>query len=321
MRAPIVKGALCVGASLSLLAGSAEAHAAARAHTRAVALRGTVVHRVFRAHSFVIAARGGRLVAVHALRSPRLGTRVSLRAVRLRDGTYRVAGRERRLGRATRVRVSGRVSFVNARMREFVLSAPGVSMLVQMRHSAARLADALPTLGSEVSAVGTLDDQGQLDGDSYQTVAVPSGTWTVDLEGVVLAVDPSSSTITVSADDDDQSGAVITVSVPSTFNIADYSVGEEVELLVEPTGTDTATLLGSADDQNSQSAGDAQDEQGQNPGDQGDQQADDQGDQQVDDQGDQGDQQAGDEGDQGDQVDQQAGSSADAGSASTDSGS
>ena len=314
MRAAIMRGALGAGASICLLAGAAQADAAPSRHARMIVVRGTVVHHVFRAHSFVVAARGGRLVAVHAPRSPQLGERLALRAVRLHDGTYRLLGRERRLGRASHVRISGHVSFVNARGREFVLSAPGVSMLVRMRRSAARDAESPPVVGSEVSATGILDDNGEITADSYQAESAPSGTWTVDLEGVVLAVDPGSSTIAVSADDDRQSGAAITVSVPNTFDIADFRVGEEVELLVEPTGTDTATLLGSADDQNAQSAGDVQDEQGQDPGAQGDQQADDQGDQGADDRGDQnaddqGDQmdQQGD--DQGDQVDQPGGDS------------
>jgi hypothetical protein len=234
---------------------------------------------------------------------------VSLRAVRLRDGTYRLLS-ERVLKSADvrRLRLRGVVSFIDNRQHQFTLSAPGVSMIVhesvRRAHIADRLSMALgtaatPTLGSVVTTTGTLGGDGSFDAEDVQTTAT---TTSYDLEGVVLSVDQAAGTITVSADDDNFSGASITVTVPATLDISMFNVGEEVELYVQPTGATTATLLGSADDQGSQSAGDQGDQQGQNPGDQGDQgdqSAGDQGDQQSQGSGDQGDQQSQASGDQG----------------------
>ena len=221
-----------------------------------------------RAHSFVVADRAGRLYAVHAVRGPRIGSEVVVRARRLRNGTYQLQ-RSQGVGHASRrVRIRGVVSYVNPRTGAFTLSAPGVSMIVLRPHGrsahVAGAADAAPPVGSQVVATGTVDDQGDLEDQSVQTVGTQTNG--IDLEGTVLAVDQTAGTITVSADDSEQSGASVTVTVPSSLDISQFAVGDEVELIVQPTGSGTATLLGSADDQNAQAANDGTDQQGDNPG-------------------------------------------------------
>jgi hypothetical protein len=159
------------------------------------------------------------------------------------------------------------VSYVNRRTGEFTLSAPGVSMLVvHARRRAIRAADAAgtPSVGSEVVAIGTVDDRGDLEDQTVQTVG--RDTSGIELEGTVLAVDTTARTISVSSDDDDQSGATMTVTVPSGLDISQFTHGEEVELVVQPTSATMATLLGSADDADAQSADDQAQEQGDNPG-------------------------------------------------------
>ncbi len=251
-------GALAATAALGGMAGAAEANT----------LRGAVVHHNRRAHSFVVADRAGRLYAVHAAHAPRLGSEVVLRAKRLRNGTYQLQG-ERRVGRAgRRVRIRGVVSYVDRRTGAFTVSAPGVSMLVVRPHSrvahVAGAADAPPPVGTQVVATGTVDGQGDLEDQSVQSVGTQTNG--IDLEGTVLAVDQTAGTITVSADDSEQSGASVTVTVPSTLDISQFTTGEEVELIVQPTGPGTATLLGSADDQSAQTANDSSNQQGNNPG-------------------------------------------------------
>jgi hypothetical protein len=227
--------------------------------------KGAVVHHNQRAHSFVVADWAGHLYAVHAAHAPRLGSEVVVSARRLRDGTYQLQ-RSHRAGRAGRkLRVRGVVSYVDRRTGAFTLSAPGVSMLVVHSHRlAAGTADATPPVGSVVVVTGTVNDQGELEDQSVQS----EGTQTngIDLEGTVLSVDPTAGTITVSADDSEQSGGSVLVTVPSPLSVSQFTPGEEVELLVQPTGTGTATLLGSADDQNAQSANNSQDQQGDSPG-------------------------------------------------------
>jgi hypothetical protein len=169
------------------------------------------------------------------------------------------------------VRIRGTVSYVDRRTGAFTVSAPGVSMLVvRGRGRAAHVASSPsspPPVGSQVVVTGTVDDQGDLQDQSVQTTGTQSSG--VDLEGTILSVDSTAGTITVSADDSEQSGAAVTVTVPSSLNIAQFTPGEEVELIVQPTGAGTATLLGAANDQNAQTANDSTDQQGVNPGEDG----------------------------------------------------
>jgi hypothetical protein len=81
---------------------------------QAQTIRGTVVHHNSRAHSFVIANAKGRLTAVHAARSPQIGTTVLARVHRLRNGTYALL-HLRRTGRRTHVLAHGVVVSVHRR--------------------------------------------------------------------------------------------------------------------------------------------------------------------------------------------------------------
>jgi hypothetical protein len=233
---------------------------------QAAVVHGTVVHRNARAGSFVVADRAGHLYAIHAARSPRVGSTVAVSTRRLHNGTY-AARWTRTLGyhRNARVRLHGIVSYVDRRHGTFTLSAPGVSMLVRTRsgHSA-RIADAPPPVGTIVTATGNVDDQGELNDDTVQTDGQDNGGF--DLEGTILAVDTTGRKITVSSTDDDQTANSIVVSVPSTLDISMFSVGEEVELTVTQQPDGTFILTGSASDQGQQGA----DDQGEQQGDQGD---------------------------------------------------
>jgi len=250
-----------------LVAAMALAGVASGAQARAV--RGTVVHRNARAHSFALADVHGRLFSIHARRSPRPGSMVVVSVRRLRNGTF-AAGRVRILGRRAhaRVRVRGTVSYVDRRRGIFTLSARGVSMLVRTRRGRARMVDALPSVGTEVTATGTVDDQGELEDQSLQSDG--SDTNGIDLEGTILAVNATARTLTVSADDDQQSGASVIVTVPAALDISKFAVGQEVELQVLPQPGGGYLLQGSASDEGVQGADDQADQQGNQGDDQGD---------------------------------------------------
>lgn len=262
MKSSLIRAALAATAGGAVIA-------AAPAIAQAQTVRGAVVHHDARAHSFTVADRSGHLFAIHARRSPRLGTEVAVTVKKLRDGTFRLSRDHVSHSRAHKVRIHGVVSWINRRTGEFTVSAPGVSMLVRGRaHRVAAASDGPLAVGDEVTATGTLDDQGDLEDQAVQITGIDTGG--VNLEGTILSVDSSAGTITVSSDDDDHSGNSIVVTVPSNFDIGSYAPGQEVELLVSLTGTGTATLLGSAQDENAQVANDQGDEQGQDPGEQGD---------------------------------------------------
>jgi hypothetical protein len=224
----------------------------------AATLRGTVVHRNARAHSFTIASRHGRLSAVHARHLPRLGRAVRVRARRLRNGTYQALRlRGRHLRRHARLR--GTVTYRRSR-RLFVLSAHGVSLVVHRRRGHVRASSAaMPRIGHDVSVRVRLR-HGQVELEGVNDHGEDNGT--VELEGVVQSVDAVGRTLTLSADDEDESGGTVTVLLPDGFDPASFQIGDEVELIaiLNPDGTYTA--VSSSDEDSAEEADDASDDQG-----------------------------------------------------------
>ena len=231
-------------------------------------VRGTVIHHNNRAHSFVVATPAGALYAVHAAKSPALGSLVSVSVSELRNGTYAAhqisAHGHQARGRA--VRAHGVVTYVNRAAHTYTLSAHGVSLLVHTGRTAHDTTTTQPTVGSVVTTTGTIDNQGEMDAETTDVQGEDTNGY--ELEGTVLSVDSAANTITISADDSDVSGQSITISVPAPLTTADFHPGDEVELDVQY-ANGTYTLLGSSDDNNAQGADDQGEEQGQYSGDEG----------------------------------------------------
>ncbi len=265
MQLPLSPTRAATGTAIALLSLAGSASAAT--------LRGVTVQDNARAHTFVIADAHGRLSEIHARRAPRVGTRVVISARRLRNGTYALRRLEAR-GSARRARMRGTVTYVNRSRREFVVSARGVSLLVHRgapvasRRLAPRLvgpAPALPAVGSVVALDASVSG-----GDiSTQTVADQGTASTgVDLEGTVLSVDAAAGTISISADDAEQSSAALTVIVPPTLSIQQFQQGERVELIASLNPDGTYTLEQSSGDGSITQAQSQGDQQGNGEGDQ-----------------------------------------------------
>jgi len=137
--------ALCAGAA----AGTAQAQT----------VHGTVVHRISRAQSFVVADSGGRLFAVHGRRMPRVGSRVVVSLRRLRNGTF-AANAVHVVGRTHSGKLRGTITYRNRRNGSLTLSARGVSMLIHATRGRVHAAEALPPVGTNVTTTTTIDDQG-----------------------------------------------------------------------------------------------------------------------------------------------------------------
>jgi hypothetical protein len=248
---------------VSIVAVSLFAAVGLSAQASASTIKGTVVHKNKRAHSFVVAARRGQLSAVHANRSPHLGSTVRLSARKLRNGTFAAKG-IRVTGRKHRVRVRGVVTYSNHRRGLFTVSSRGVSLLVRKHHGgrAAAADNSMPGVGTTVAVDVTVDDQGNL--EEQDVTEVGNAQDTMDLEGQVLSVDTAANTISVSADDCDKSGASLVVHVP---DVSKFQVGDEVELTVTgPAADGSFTLVQSSGDNNSQEADDNSDNQGSGDG-------------------------------------------------------
>jgi hypothetical protein len=241
-----LKGAATAAAACATLLATAGAASAGT-------VAGTVVHRNSHAKSFVVASAGGKLSAVHARRLPKVGRVVRVTTRRLANGTF-AASRVRTSGRRTRARLRGTVSHVGR--RAFVVSARGASIRVRRASSTT---GATPAVGTVVTVDTTVDPNGDLDADDVNEVGADTNG--IELEGVVLAVDPAARTITISADDDNESGQSVLVHVPATIDLAAFTVGQVVELTVVQTA-DGFLLQGSSSDDNAEEADKPENQQG-----------------------------------------------------------
>jgi hypothetical protein len=219
-----------VAASL-LFAGGAEAKS----------LKGTVVHRNHKAHSFVVANAKGRLASVHATRNPKVGRRVAFNARALRNGTFSTH-KLRFHGRSDGALVRGTVTFVDAATRTFTVSDNGASILVHL----ADTTKTLPAVGDAVLVTADLatSTASQLEATDVVINPAADAARPIEIEGVVLSINESTRTLTLSADDDHESGQMIAVTLPASFDLTQYKVGDSVELhaTLNPDGqTYTAT--------------------------------------------------------------------------------
>lgn len=239
------------------------------AQASAATVKGTVVHANKRAHTFVVAGRSGRLSALHSRRNLRAGSVVAVSARKLKDGTFR-ARKTRIRGHKRRARVRGLVTWASS--RGFTVAANHASLVVRRSSSSTA-----PTLGAPVQVDVEIDDQGDLDEHHCKEVGdVPDQ---IKLEGSVLATDTTANTITISGDDDqgedagedravashDGSGdddqgedmrPEIVVHVPDATQ---FTVGQEVELIVTGPAADGSFTLVRVDDDQGEDEGDHHD--------------------------------------------------------------
>jgi uncharacterized membrane protein YgcG len=256
-RSTVMEAAAAASAVALALAASASA----------ATVTGVVAHDNASAHSFVIATGTGKLVAVHAGHLPRVGRLAKVSARPLRNGTFSAV--RVRVGRKTgHVRLRGTVTYSSARHHEFVVSARGVSLLVHQhraRDQSAFSAVAPPAIGTAVTVDGRTSDDG-IDASSIDEAGTNLNGF--DLEGNIEAINATTRTLTLSADDSEQSGATLTIQVPSTFDMTNFQVGQQTELIVSPNPDGTYTLEQSSNDSSGRHADNPHEIQGDDHGDQ-----------------------------------------------------
>jgi hypothetical protein len=252
----IVAAVVAAVALLGLAAG-------AQAKTRK-AVGGVVVHRNQHAGSFVVANGKGHLFAIHSASSSAVGTKVHVALRRLKNGTY--SATSTRLGKHhPHVRVHGTVSHVSASGDSYTVSSRGVSLLVETRSGAKA-----PAVGTIVTVTGSADEdqnegeedqnEGNIEEEDLQEEGEDNNGFV--LEGTIVEINELERTLTVSSDDDQESGETVTVHVPPALDISLFTINEEVELNVKPLEGGGFELLGSADDEGEQGAENGEDEQG-----------------------------------------------------------
>ena len=117
-------------------------------------LAGTVVRANPLAGSYALAEAGGGLSAVHAAKLPAPGTRLSVAARPLANGTFAEAGSRKKLGQQGGATLKGIVTAVDPSPAApaYTISRRGVSALVRVSPDPAGASPQLPLLGAFVTA-------------------------------------------------------------------------------------------------------------------------------------------------------------------------
>jgi hypothetical protein len=240
------------------------------AQASAATVKGTVVHANKSAHTFVVAGRRGSLTVVSSRKVARAGSVVRVSGRKTKNG---LKARRLHVKSHTRhARVRGLVTW--ASRSSFTVASHGASLLVHKASSG----DGAP-VGTPVEDDVTIDDQGDLNDDHCHEVGDVPGQ--IELEGIVLATDPTAETITISGDDDqgedaqasDDNGSgddnqgdsgddqgednnpQIVVHVPDATQ---FTVGQKVELIVTGPAADGSFTLVKVDEQENEGQDDNQ---------------------------------------------------------------
>ena len=118
-------------------------------------LSGTVVHVNPAAGSYTVAEPSGSLSAVHAKRLPQPGAKLTVGVRTLANGTYAEGDARKQAGKATKAKLEGIVTWVDAdpAAPAYAVSKRGVSVLVKVHPDPAGALPPLPVVGA-YAAVG-----------------------------------------------------------------------------------------------------------------------------------------------------------------------
>jgi uncharacterized membrane protein YgcG len=172
-------------------------------------------------HSMAVAQANGVVRTVHARVLSRAGTRVTITASRLRDGTFGAA-RVSAFGRATRARIHGVV--VRAVRGGYLISAGGsvLRILSPTRHTAATGTASLAP-GTPVTATVSIGDDG-LQAEDIEEVAQPVEVEPPDTEPAE-PVDPVEPADNDQGEDQQGDDDQTTAAPPATTTTTDQNEG------------------------------------------------------------------------------------------------
>jgi hypothetical protein len=141
------------------------------------------------------------------------------------------------------------------------LSAVGVSLVVHRSrtrsHRARGASDSRVTDGQVVTVHGTVD------GDAVDATDLQRTNGT-DVEGIVQSIDTTAPTLTISAEDSEESGSTAAVDVPASLDLSLSTQGELVEPIVSPNPDGTYTFEQPSNDTGAQNADNQDQDQGDN---------------------------------------------------------
>jgi len=252
-----------------------------------LALAGTVAAVAADGESFVLAARDGRLLHVHASGcGVAAGDDLHLRARQLANGTWS-ADRVRRVAGAETLRVAGTVVWADAASGRYALGARGVTLIVTVPTpppTPSAPADpaaatpppapvppapppppAVPAVGTQLrlrlqplaahdGQPATLVEQVRRDAPPADPAApVPP----LELSGLVQSTDPQAHTLVLALDAGAQPPLTVTLSVPATLDLTKLLPAERVAVTATAAADGTLALTGLSPDGDALAADDA----------------------------------------------------------------
>ncbi len=233
-------------------------------------LKGTVVHANPAAGSYAMAIKGGELVSVHAPKLPEPGIKLSGSFDRLANGTFAEVGDlEAEKKKATEATFRGAVTYTNPdpAAPAYTISGRGASLLVHVMPDPNGAAPEPPPIGTYVTVTATLTPtedadsppalvQGKLDVEPG-----PPATY-LDLTGVVKEVLPDTSQLLLSADDNRESEAALTLTVPKEIDATKLKPGDSYLATATVEEDGMLKLSGIASDEQTRGADDSSSAQG-----------------------------------------------------------
>lgn len=231
----------------------------------AAVVRGTVVHRNARTHSFVVAARTGHLTKVRSRHTVRVGRVVRVSGRTMRDGSI-AASHIRTGARHRAARLRGTVTFANRRAGRFTVSSKAGSISVRRAGGVRAASDDVPAVGQQVVVTITVQPGGVLEEDEVDELGMDQE---VEIEGIVMSI--TGSAVTISASDDGESSGQVTVTFPAGFDLSGVAVGNEIEVKAtrRPDGTFVLSKLETGDENDLADEAEGENNQGDDNGDGG----------------------------------------------------
>jgi hypothetical protein len=228
------------------------------AEAESTQLQGTVVHANRAAGSYALAIKGGELVPVHARKLPVAGTKLSLVARRLANGTFAVEESKPELkGEAAQATFRGVVTFVNPDplAPAYTVSGRGASLFVQVPPDSSGAVPTFPSLGSYVTARVAVEPDGRLAQLSIEIEPGEPSTY-LDLAGIYAGLHPETGQLLLSVDDTRAGEQDLSLSVPPTIDPTKLKPGDSylATATIEPDGS--LRLAGIASDERTKGADD-----------------------------------------------------------------
>ncbi len=224
-------------------------------------LKGVVVQANPAAGSYALAIEGGELVPIHARKLPSPGTKLTVLARRLANGTFTEVEAPMRSGKATQATFRGVVTYADSdpATPAYTVSGRGSSLLVHVEPDPTGAAPQLPAIGARVTVTATIRE-----GLRQHTIEVEAGAPStyLDLTGIVQAVLLDTAQLLLSADDLDQSEADLTLAVPAAIELAAIEVGDSYLVTATVEADGSLALAGIASDEQVRGADDPKAAQG-----------------------------------------------------------